>query len=152
MSKVILLREIVSALEQVSDDCTFYLDPETGEILAVTEEERALAEDNCWEDAPGWQRELMPKVRAALEGDHWLELPDHFDIHQWSIMERFSMAQNIEQIRSELLNVLHGAGAFRGFRSAIRELGLEQRWYQFRDQALADIARQWLEDHNLQYT
>ncbi len=87
MAKVILLREIVSALEQVSDECTFYLDPETGEIVAVTEEERALAEDNFWEeDAPAWQRELMPKIRAALEGDRWLELPDRFDIHEWSMM------------------------------------------------------------------
>ncbi len=151
MSKLISLREIVSALEQVSDDCTFYLDPETGEILAVTEEERGLAEDDCWEDAPGWQRELMPKIRAALEGERWLELPDHFDIHEWSIMERFSQAQNVARMRSELLNAIRGAGAFRAFRSAVRELGLEQSWYQFRDEALADIARQWLEEHNLQY-
>jgi hypothetical protein len=152
MSKVISLRDIISALEAANDDCTSYLDPETGEIILVTEEERALAEDNCWEEAPAWQRELMPKIRAALEGDQWLELPDGFDIHEWSIMERFSQAQKIERIRSELLNVIHGTGAFRAFRSAIRRLGLEQSWYQFRDDALADIARCWLEEHKLQYT
>jgi len=152
MSKVISLREIISALEAASDDCTSYLDPETGEIILVTEEERALAEDKCWEETPAWQRELMPKIRAALEGDRWLELPDRFDIHEWSIMEGFSRAQNIERIRSELLNAIHGAGAFRAFRSAIRRLGLEQSWYQFRDEALADIARRWLEEHKLRYT
>lgn len=152
MSKVISLRDIVSALEVASDDCSSYLDPETGEIILVTEEERALAEDECWEEAPAWQREVMPKIRAALEGDRWLELPDSFDIHEWSIMERFSRAQRIERIQGELLNAIHGAGAFRAFRSAIRRLGLEQGWYQFRDEALADIARCWLEEHNLQYT
>jgi len=94
----------------------------------------------------------MPKIRAALEGDRWLELPDRFDIHEWSIMERFSRAQNTERIRSELLNVIHGAGAFRAFRSAIRGFGLEQSWYQFRDEALEDIARHWLEEHRLQDT
>jgi len=93
----------------------------------------------------------MPKIRAALEGDRWLELPDRFDIHEWSIMERFSRAQNIERIRSGLLHAIHGAGAFRAFRSAIQELGLEQSWYQFRDEALADIARSWLEEHQLEY-
>lgn len=151
MSKVISLREIVSALEAASGECTSYLDPETGEIIVVTEEERALVEDACWDETPA-QREMMPKIRAALEGDRWLELPDRFDIHEWSIMERFSRAQNIERIRSELLNAIHGAGAFRTFRSAIRRLGLEQSWYQFRDEALADIARGWLEEHKLQYT
>jgi hypothetical protein len=79
MAKVISLREIISALEAASDDCTSYLDPETGEIIVVTEEERTLAEDECWEEAPAWQREMMPKTRAALEGDRWLELPDRFD-------------------------------------------------------------------------
>ena len=94
----------------------------------------------------------MPKIRDALEGDRWLELPDRFDIHEWSIMERFSRAQNIERIQRKLFDAIHGAGAFRAFRSAIRRLGLEQSWYQFRDEALADIARDWLEEHNLQYT
>ena len=153
MSKVISLREIIAALEAASDDCTSYLDPETGEIVVVTEEERALAEDPYWEEeAPAWQLEMMPKIRGALDSDRFLELPDRFDIHEWSIMERFSRTQNIEQIRSELLNAIHGAGAFRAFRSAIRRLGLEQSWYQFRDEALAEIARSWLEEHKLQYT
>ena len=67
-------------------------------------------------------------------------------------MERFSRAQNIEQIRGELLNAIRGAGAFRAFRSAILRLGLEQSWYQFRDEALAEVARSWLEEHKLQYT
>jgi len=153
MSKVISLREIIAALDAASDDCTSYLDPETGEIVVVTEEERALAEDPYWEEeAPAWQLEMMPKIRGALDSDRFLELPDRFDIHEWSIMERFSRTQNIEQIRSELLNAIHGAGAFRAFRSAIRRLGLEQSWYQFRDEALAEIARSWLEEHKLQYT
>ena len=151
MSTMISLREIISALESASDDNSSYLDPETGEIIVVTEEERALVEDE-WEEMPAWQRELMPKIRAALEGDRWLELPDRLDIHEWSMMERFSRAQNIERIRSELLDAIHGAGAFRTFRNAIRRLGLEQSWYQFRDEALADIARSWLEEHKLQYT
>ena len=151
MSKVISLREIISALEAASDDCSSYLDPETGEIIVVTEEDIALVEGECEEENPTWQHEMMPKIRAALEGDRWLELPDRFDIHEWSIMEGFSRTQNVERIRSELLDAIHGAGAFRAFRSAIRRLGLEESWYQFRDEALAEIARSWLEEHKLQY-
>jgi hypothetical protein len=151
MAKVISLREIINALEAASDDCTSYLDPETGEIIPVTEEERDLAEDTSWEDAPAWQREMMPKIRAALTSDRFLELPDRFDIHEWSIMERFSREQNVARVQNELLNAIHGAGAFRAFRSAIHRLGVEQSWYQFRDEALREIACDWLEEHNLQY-
>ena len=152
MSKVISLSEVISALEDASDDSTSYLDPETGEIILVTEDERALAEeDNPVEGVPAWQRELMPKIRAVLDGDRWLELPDRFDIHEWSIMEQFSRAQNSERTRRELLNAIHGAGAFQNFQNSIRGLGVEQSWYRFRDEALADIARRWLEEHNLPY-
>ena len=151
MAIVISLREVIEAMETTNEDCVSYLDPETGEIITVTEEERHLVEKESLENVPEWQREMLPKIRAALESDRFLELPDRFDIHEWSIMDEFSRAQGSERIRQELADAIHGAGAFRIFRSAIRRLGLEQSWYQFRDEALAEIARNWLEEHKLSY-
>jgi Uncharacterised protein family (UPF0158) len=151
MATIISLREVIEAMEITSDDCVSYLDQDTGEIITVTEEQRHLAEDESLEDIPEWQREMLPKIRAALESDRFLELPDRFDIHEWSIMDEFSQAQDSERIRQELLDAIHGAGAFRTFRSAIRRLGLEQSWYQFREEALAEIARNWLQEHKLPY-
>jgi hypothetical protein len=151
MATVISLREVIEAMEITGDDCVSYLDPETGEIITVTEEERHLAEDESLEDVPEWQREMLPKIRAALESDRFLELPDRFDIHEWSIMDAFSRAQGSEQTQQELLDAIHGAGAFRTFRSTIRRLGMEQNWYKFREEALAEIARNWLEEHELSY-
>jgi hypothetical protein len=151
MAIVISLREVIEAMETTNEDCVSYLDPETGEIITVTEEERHLVEEESLENVPEWQREMLPKIRTALESDRFLELPDRFDIHEWSIMDEFSRAQGSERIRQELADAIHGAGAFRIFRSAIRRLGLEQSWYQFRDEALAEIARNWLEEHKLSY-
>ena len=151
MATVISLREVIEAMEITSEDCVSYLDPETGEIIMVTGEERLLVEEESLEDVPEWQREMLPKIRAALESDRFLELPDRFDIHEWSIMDEFSRVQKSERIRQELTDAIHGAGAFRIFRSAIRRLGLEQSWYKFREDALAEIARNWLEEHKLPY-
>ena len=151
MATVIPLRKVVDAMELLSDDCVSYLDPDTGEIITVTEEERHLAEDESLDDVPEWQREMLPKIRAALESDRFLELPDRFDIHEWSIMEGFSRGQDNDRIRQELLDAVHGVGAFRMFRSAIRRFGIEQSWYQFREEALAEIARDWLEEHKIPY-
>lgn len=151
MATVISLREVIEAIATTNEDCASYLDPETGEIITVTEEERYLVEEESLEDVPEWQREMLPKIRAALEGDRFLELPDRFDIHEWSIMDEFSRAQGSQRIRQELADAIHGAGAFRVFRNAIQRLGLEKSWYQFRDEALAEIARNWLEEHKLPY-
>lgn len=152
MGAVISLREIIEAMEMTGDDSASYLNPETGEIITVTEEERLLVEEEePLDDIPKWQREMLPKIRAALESDLFLELPDRFDIHEWAIMDEFARAQDSERIRQELADAIHGAGAFRMFRSAIRRLGLEERWYRFRDEAVAEIARDWLEEHKLPY-
>ena len=151
MVNVIALREVVEAMEALSDDCVSYLDPDSGEIITVTEEERRLAEDESLDGIPGWQREVLPKIRAVLASDRLLELPDRFDIHEWSIMEGFARGQDNDRIRQELLDAIHGAGAFRMFRSLIRRLGIEQSWYQFREKALREIARDWLEEHKLRY-
>jgi hypothetical protein len=152
MATVISLRELIEAMEIQSDDCVSYLDPDTGEIVIVTREERRLAEET--EDPQGlphWQRQMLAKVRAVLASDHCLQLPDRFDIHEWSIVDRFARAQGSGRIRQELLDAIHGAGAFRMFRSTIRRLGIERSWFRFREEALAEIACHWLEDHNLPY-
>ena len=69
----------------------------------------------------------------------------------WSIMDEFARAQESERIRQELLDAIHGAGALRMFRVRFDKLGIEQSWYQFREEALAEIARNWLEEHELPY-
>lgn len=153
MAAVISLREVIEALEMQSDDCVSYLDPDTGEIITVTLEERELAEETeeSLEDVPEWQRQMLPKVRAVLASDRCLQLPDRFEIHEWSIMDEFAQTRDSERMREELLDAIHGAGAFRMFRSTIRRLGIENSWYKFREEALAEIARNWLEEHKLPY-
>lgn len=153
MGPVIPLREVVEAIELQSEESQAYLDPETGEIVIVTEEERRLVEEGRVDDEslPEWQREALPKIRAALESDRLLRLPDRFEVHEWSIMRDFSSQQHDKDIRRELLDAIHGSGAFRMFKGAIRRLRLFDAWNQFRDRALEEIARNWLEAHHLPY-
>jgi hypothetical protein len=51
----------------------------------------------------------------------------------------------------ELREAIHEAGAFRMFRSTIRRLGIETSWYRFHEEGLVEIARDWLEAHELPY-
>jgi hypothetical protein len=108
MATVISLREVVEAMEVLSDNCVSYLDPDTGEIVTVTEEERRLAEDESLDDVPDWEREMLPKIRLVLQSDRFLELPSCFDIHEWSMMEGFAQGQDNDRIRQELLDAVHG--------------------------------------------
>jgi uncharacterized protein UPF0158 len=153
MGIVLSLRDIVEAIELQSNEGAAYLNPETGEIVQVSEDEIALVEEGVSDDdLPQWQREAMPKIREALEGAgvSFLALPDRFEVHEWSIMERFSQEQN-DRARQVLLGAVRGSGAFRHFRGAVERLGLLDAWYRYREEAIEQIARDWLEEHKLVY-
>lgn len=153
MGVVVSLKEVVDAMDLPNNDWISYLNPKTGEIVTVTDEDRQLVEDEDLDEAdlPDWQRESLPKVREALESGDFLALPDKFEIHEWAIMERFSISQVREARRDELLDAIHGAGAFRSFRSAVRRLRLEEEWFSFRQSAFEEIAQDWLEAHGISF-
>jgi hypothetical protein len=152
MPAVISLRDVVEAIDLPSDEMASYLNPETGEILTVSEEEQDLLErGDSDESLQEWERELLPKLREAVESDRWLVLPDRFEVHEWSIMERFSRTVESKHDHEELVDAIHGTGAFRLFHRTIERLGLRDGWFKFRDCEYERIAREWLESQGLEY-
>jgi hypothetical protein len=151
MPVVISLSEFIDAIESATDEADSYLDPDSGEIAYVTDEMRDLAQEGEDEHTPDWMRGDLPKVREALESGRFLSLPTEFHVHEWAIMEEFSQDQENDRVRGALLDAIHGSGAFRMFKSTVRRLGIEKDWYKFRDEAIKQIAVEWLEEHHLQY-
>jgi len=151
MAVIVKLDAIVEAMDQ-PEDWEAFLDPETGEIITVTREDRDYFEDEAMrvEDLQDWERESFEHARRALDSDRMLPLPDKFEIHEWAIMRRFALAQAGPVLR-ELEHAIHGSGAFRHFRAVIDRLGLREAWYQYRDEAVKQIARDWLDSHGIRY-
>jgi hypothetical protein len=152
MAVVVSLKDVVEAMDLPNDEWTSYLNLKTGEIVTVTDDDRHLAENSDLDedDLLEWQRESLPKVREALESGDFLPLPDKFEIHEWAIMERFSSNQASAR-GDELLDAIHGAGAFRAFRSAIRRFSIEDDWFRFRQSAFEEIAKDWLKAHDVAF-
>jgi hypothetical protein len=76
-------------------------------------------------------------------------LPTRFEVHEWAILRDFAHSLTSEPVRNELLNALHGAGAFRHFKSSVRRQGLESAWFAFRTAAFQQIARGWCDEHQI---
>lgn len=151
MAGVISLREVVEALDLQSDELSSYLDPDSGEIITFNEEEAGIAVRGNWERAPDWMREFLPQVKRALEDDRILALPDRVHIDEWRMMQDFADQQDDCHCRVALSDAVHGSGAFRHFRRAIAQLGMEEQWRRYRDKALEGVARDWLEENGLRY-
>ena len=150
MSITVSLREVVDEMEMLSDERTAFLNRKTGELISFSEEERDTLEADP-ETLADWQREDLPKLREIDESGDYLELPTSFDIHEYSIMERFCQGIEDDQQRVDLLNAIRGPGAFRRFKAAIHRFRIEDDWYRFRRQALERIAVDWLDDQQIRY-
>ena len=148
---VVSLRDVVEALDLQSDELRSCLDPDTGEIVTFSEEEARIAQGGEWEDAPAWMQEYLPKVKRALEDDRILELPDRVHIDEWRMMQNFADEKEQCRCHPELLSAVHGAGAFRHFKDAIRRLGVEDSWYRYREAAFEQVARDWLDENKIPY-
>ncbi len=153
MAVSVSLHDVVTEMEVFSDEHTAYINRRTGELITVTREELALAEDpEAAAEAPQWQQDLLPKVREVIESEEFLPLPSKFEIHEWAIMERFARSVSDSTASDELLDALHGRGAFRRFKDALQRLGLTEEWYRYREAALEKIAAEFLEANGIGYS
>src|SRR6266446_5962586 len=146
-------KDIIEGLEFLTDEGSSYLNTTTGEVVYVTTEElRAAEEAQSLEDFPAWQHDAIRIAGEIIETDHYLPLPDRFEINEYRMMERFCLSVDEDDLRDDLCDAIRGRGAFRRFKVKVQAYGMAEAWYRYRDEALREIAMAWCEAHGLQYT
>jgi Uncharacterised protein family (UPF0158) len=156
VGEIVQLRAVMDAID-IPEEWEALLDPRTGEILVMTDEEREILEEEevGGEEAlemPEWERAAVGKLRKLIDSGRALALPDKFDFHEWDVMKRFATLVEDPDQSIELLNAIHGTGAFRMFKAAVARLGLREKWFEFRDEALREMAKDWLDENGIEYT
>lgn len=146
------VRDVVNEMNLPNEEWAVYLNRRTGEFVLVTDEDAdAVEREEEGDDLPDWQRESLPRIHEATQSSHFVVLPTPFDIHEWAIMRRFCGSVEPLRLREELLEAIHGRGAFRMFRAAVHRHEIQDDWYAFRDAELQRIAIDWLEDNEIPY-
>ena len=154
MSATVLLKDIVDALEIVSDELPSFLDLDTGKVETISRELLGQAEecgDDEEPDLPAWQEKEWEVAKRIVFSDRFRKLPTNFEVHEWAIMRDFADSVGSERISEELSNSLHGKGAFRYFKDTLRRHGMDSAWFAFRTDALAQIARDWCEENHVEW-
>ena len=155
MAAEVELDVIIEALEMADDSISSYLDVETGEVHSITEEEFDLAEhpQTAIEDLPNWQREAVTLARSIQkqDGKRYMALPDKFDVHEWAMMDRFSMTLRDAQMRNDFHGGIRGAGALRLFKHLLTEYDLWDAWNRFKQVELRRMAIEWCKENAITY-
>lgn len=152
MPATVLLKDIVDALEMQLDESSSFLDLDTGRVETVSDDllrDARESDDDEEPDLPVWQKEEWEIAKRIVSTDRFRKLPTEFDVHEWAIMQDFSHSVASARIREELLNAIHGAGAFRHFKDTLRRHRIEPAWFAFRVEALTEIARDWCEENQI---
>jgi Uncharacterised protein family (UPF0158) len=153
MTAQVKLQDILEGMDFQSDERSSFLNMTTGDVVSITDEElRAAEHDEPLEDFPDWQHDAIRIAKDIVETDHYLPLPDRFEIHEYSIMERFCLSVDDDDLRDDLCDAIRGRGAFRRFKDRVQVYGMAQDWYRYRDEALREIAKAWCEAHDIPYT
>ena len=153
MSKV-KLEEILNALEFAGEEGDYYYNKITGEVVYIGGEEARIADrddiDNI-DHYPEWQREIIKDAIDIEENwDNYISLPSKFDINEYNIMVEFCDSLDNGRKADQLLNALNGRGAFRKFKDTIIRLNVEKKWYNYRDEALRNVAMDWCKENGIE--
>jgi Uncharacterised protein family (UPF0158) len=155
MPKAARLTDIIDGLEMLSDDNALsFFDRGSGEVTTASKDLLDHAEDCSIDempDIPDWQKDEWETVKRIASSKNVVPLPTKFDTHEWQILSDFANAVESPTIRAELLDSIHGAGAFRNFKAAVRSRGMEEEWYKFRAEALRQIAIEWCEENDIAF-
>jgi len=159
---MITLKEIVEAIdEQCDEEHDGLYDRQMQNIVFLDSMSCVDYESEDIEDLPDWQQEEAKLHKLIQEDDEkswsdenyqrrFVKLPRKFDVHEYRLMELFSAEQD-GNVAVELSRAIRGKGAFRYFRDTIKRLGLSNKWYEYRQEHLLELAEEFCEANGIEF-
>jgi len=158
---MVRLREVTDAMA-AGDSFQCFFDRAADEVVWVAEDEFAAAEAmedgaDLAETASRTESGMVEALELAVRivddnGSSFVALPSQWDVHEYAIMQDFADSLPESEARQRILRGLRGSGAFRRFKDNVHRLGLADAWYAFRDERLAEIAREWAHENDIAVT
>lgn len=134
--KTVYLEDIADAFEECMDGWAQFLDTRTGEIVALSEDPYMA----CEEDQELWEE--------IDETDDYVRLPNQYELHEKSIMEKFAYESGNKRVSEVLFDALRRRHPYRCF---INDLGISQIYYDYRNRTYINTAEEWCRNYHVPY-
>ena len=160
------LSELETIFDTSFDETSYYLDLETGMILAILHETRKYLDEvyddlydlNMEERAdfeellqahamPDWMRDVVREAHQLqpIDSDRFVEIPTADSREGYRDMEDFVETVEDDRVAKLLQFALDGPRPFRRFKDALYSYPTEQqRWYSFKAARLRERVVEWL--------
>lgn len=142
--KIVPLRKIIDAVEMADDLWNQYFDIEKMEIVSVPSDISMNGEVDDDDE------ELIEQIEQEWQ-IRYFGLPSKYDIHEYSIMEKFIWSLPESRVRDELEQCIKGRGAFRRFKDNLIRFNMLEDWFEYQNQAYREIAIRWCETNGFKY-
>jgi len=157
MAIPVKLSDIADLLEMNMQETLFLVNKATGKIVSFRDYVLRDVEENDLDellvDCPQWQEDEYMTAREFLDHpDHFVGLPDRFDVDEYRIMADFCLSVADGKTAKTLLNAIQGKGAFRRFKNAIHRFGIQQQWYDYRRAEYLQFAKEWCLHKGIAFT
>ncbi len=148
------LSDLIEAIEFENDMLSHYYNKDTGVIIYKEDMETAsyFAEDIDRVDSmEEWEKELIEGLYDLKKNpENYIKLPDKEELNELKIMINFcSSFSDIELPKLEEFNdegkMLHEV------KNIIRNKGLINEWYDYREYSEREIVIEWCKKNNIQY-
>lgn len=133
------LQDVIEAIDFSGMETEYYYSTRTEEILMIFDG-MVNGDENP---------ELIEEIQEGFIED-FIPLPGQYDINEYRMMEEFICELPDERKQNILARAIKGKGAFRRFKDRLYDLGLEKKWFAYRDAEVERIAREWCADHGIE--
>jgi hypothetical protein len=168
------LAELDFAFENASGEMAHYLDLETGQVIAITDEIRreldtiyeaawdddaqnvsptALADALQQRDVPEWHQEALREAEQveAGYGTRYVRVPEADSHEGYRDMEAFIATVRSKRLQDRLWRAISGRGAFRYFKDVLLDDPSErERWFQFKHARVRERVLEWLASEGIE--
>ena len=130
---------IIEGMDRANVNEIYYLNENNGRVWVSTDMGNFYIDNN---------EELDDEY---LYNDSSISLPGQYEINEYKIIKSFIETIKDNQIKNQLLIAIRGPGAFRRFKDSCINYEIINVWYEFKNNAYYELAKEWCLWNDIDY-
>lgn len=149
------LQDVIEAIEFENDKLNHYYNKKTGVIIYKEDAETAMynaGDMDRIDTLENWEQELVRELYDLQENPQdYIRLPERDESDELQMMMDFCRAFSDISLKDSINNETDLSRKLHKVKNVIRDKGIINDWYDYREAAEREIAEQWCINNNIEY-